>query len=233
MESEKLKIVFDIETSGFPLETFSESQQEYLMRYVEKEKDEKIRSEKELEAIRYLNLYPFTAKVIVIGLMNINTGNRYVIFESEEPREWESEEKKISYHGMTEEKMLIKFWDFLTKADKLISFNGRQFDLPFLMLRSAMLKIRPSRNFIKSRYDITKHIDLLDQFTFYGLTRKFNLDFYAHAFGLESPKSNGITGMDVNELYRAGKIEDIAIYCGDDIKATAELYEIWKTYLKF
>jgi len=233
MESEKLKIVFDIETSGFPLETFSESQQEYLMRYVEKEKDEKIRSEKELEAIRYLNLYPFTAKVIVIGLMNINTGNRYVIFESEEPREWESEEKKISYHGMTEEEMLIKFWDFLTKADKLISFNGRQFDLPFLMLRSAMLKIRPSRNFIKSRYDITKHIDLLDQFTFYGLTRKFNLDFYAHAFGLESPKSNGITGMDVNELYRAGKIEDIAIYCGDDIKATAELYEIWKTYLKF
>jgi DNA polymerase elongation subunit (family B) len=233
MESEKLKIVFDIETSGFPLETFSESQQEYLMRYVEKEKDEQLRTEKELEAIRYLNLYPFTAKVIVIGLMNINTGNRYVIFESEEPRQWEVEEKKISYHGMTEEEMLTKFWDFLTKADKLISFNGRQFDLPFLMLRSAMLKIKPSRNFVKSRYDTTKHIDLLDQFTFYGLTRKFNLDFYAHAFGIESPKSNGITGMDVNELYRAGKIEDVAIYCGDDIKATAELYEIWETYLKF
>jgi len=233
MESEKLKIVFDIETSGFPLETFSESQQEYLMRYVEKEKDEELRSEKELEAIRYLNLYPFTAKVIVIGLMNITTGNRYIIFESEEPKEWDVEEKKISYHGMTEEEMLIKFWYFLTKADKLISFNGRQFDLPFLMLRSAMLKIKPSRNFIKSRYDTTKHIDLLDQFTFYGLTRKFNLDFYSRAFGIESPKSNGITGMDVNELYRAGKIEDIAIYCGDDIKATAELYSIWETYLKF
>ena len=112
MESEKLKIVFDIETSGFPLETFSESQQEYLMRYVEKEKDEELRSEKELEVIRYLNLYPFTAKVIVIGLMNITTGNRYIIFESEEPKEWDVEEKKISYHGMTEEEMLIKFWYF-------------------------------------------------------------------------------------------------------------------------
>ncbi|RPI68397.1 MAG: 3'-5' exonuclease, partial [Ignavibacteriales bacterium] len=31
------KIVFDIETCAFPFESLSESQQEYLLRYAEKE----------------------------------------------------------------------------------------------------------------------------------------------------------------------------------------------------
>ena len=33
------KIVFDIETCAFPFESLSESQQEYLLRYTDKEKD--------------------------------------------------------------------------------------------------------------------------------------------------------------------------------------------------
>ncbi len=233
MKSDKLELVIDIETSAYPFDSLSESQQEYLLRYAEKETDKKLKEEKELEAIRYMNLYPFTAKVIVIGLMNIKTGNRYVMFESDEPKEWRVEEKQISYHGMSEAKMLNDFWDFANKATKIITFNGRQFDIPFLMIRSAMLKIKPSRNFLKSRYDSTLHTDLLEQFTFHGLTRKFNLDFYSRAFGVESPKSKGISGMDVNELYRAGKIDEIAIYCGDDILATSELYKIWDEYLHF
>ncbi len=232
MKSDKLKLVIDIETSAFPLESFSESQQEYILRYAEKETDDEAKAAKKLEAVRYMNLYPLTAKVIVIGLMNITTGNRYVMFESEEKREWEVEEKQISYHGMSEAKMLETFWEYAVKADKIITFNGRQFDIPFLMLRSAMLKIKPSRNFIKSRYDSSTHVDLLEQFTFHGLVRKFNLDFYTRAFGIESPKSKGISGMDVNELYRAGKIDEIAIYCGDDILATSELYKIWDDYLR-
>ena len=104
-------------------------------------------------------------------------------------------------------------------------------DLPFLMIRSAMMGIKPSVNLINNRYNITKHIDLLDQFTFYGISRKFNLDFYCHAFGLKSPKSKGITGMEIKELYKAGRIKDIAIYCGDDVRVTYELFKIWETYL--
>ena len=30
-----------------------------------------------------------------------------------------------------------------------------------------------------------------------GAARRFNLDFYCKAFGIESPKSHGVTGMDV------------------------------------
>ena len=82
-----------------------------------------------------------------------------------------------------------------------------------------------------NRYHSTQHIDLLEKLTFYGLVRKFNLDFYCHAFGIESPKSKGVTGMEVKELYKAGRIKDIAVYCGEDVKATFQLYQIWSEFL--
>ncbi len=231
MKSEKIEMVVDIETVALPFESFSESQQEFLLRYAEKETDEQLRLEKIDEAKRLTSLYPFTAKVIVIGMMNVLTGNRYVLFESDEPKQWQNEEKKISYHGMSEKAMLVQFWNFAIKAKKVITFNGRQFDIPFLMMRSAKYGVKPTRNFIKSRYDTSTHVDLLDQFTFHGAVRKFNLDFYCHAFGIKSPKGDGVTGMDVKNLYEAGKIDEIAIYCGEDILATSKLYEIWKNYL--
>jgi hypothetical protein len=78
------------------------------------------------------------------------------------------------------------------------------------MTRSAVHKIRPSKNLLSKRYDSSLHVDLLEQFTYFGLIRKFNLDFYCHAFGIDSPKSKGVSGMDVKNLYEAGKIKDIA-----------------------
>jgi predicted PolB exonuclease-like 3'-5' exonuclease len=61
--------------------------------------------------------------------------------------------------------------------------------------------------------------------------KKFNLDFYCNAFGIKSPKSHGITGMEIKELYKAGKTREIALYCREDINATFELYKIWNSYL--
>jgi len=224
-------IVFDIETVGFDLTELAESQQEFLLRYAEKETDINLKEQKREEAERYLSLYPFTAKIISIGLLNTDSEGTLVLYASEKGEEWEVEEKNIKYKSLPESELLILFWNYISKTDKVITFNGRNFDIPFLMLRSAMLNIKPSVNLIHNRYNITHHIDLLDQFTFYGITRKFNLDFYCHAFGITSPKSKGISGMEVKELYKAGKVKDIAVYCGEDVKATYELYKIWDEYL--
>ncbi len=227
------QIVFDIETCSFPLETLSESQREYLLRYAEKEKDEEVKDQKVDDAIRYLSLYPFTAKVIAIGIYDIEKEKSFVYYESKKEEEWISESKKIHYKGLTESEMLKSFWRIIKVSDRVITFNGRNFDVPFLMMRSALNKIKPSKNLMTNRFDTSLHIDLLEQFTFYGITRKFNLDFYCHAFGIESPKSKGISGMEVKTLYEAGRIKDIAVYCGHDIEATNKLYEIWKEYLHF
>jgi len=227
------KVIFDIETSSFPFETFSESQQEYLLRSSEKERDEMLREEKKDEAIRFLSLYPFTAKVIAIGIYDVAKEKSYVYYESAEEEEFRAEGKDAQYKGLTEPEMLKAFWRIIEATDQVITFNGRAFDIPFLMIRSAVNKIKPSKNLLSNRYDTSLHIDLLEQLSFYGGIKKFNLDFYCHTFGIKSPKSKEISGMEVKNLYEAGRIKDIAEYCGEDIYATYRLYKIWDEYLHF
>lgn len=225
------RIIFDIETCSLPFESLSESQREYLMKYADKEIDPVKREAMREESIRYTSLYPFTAKCISIGMYDVKKEKSYIYYESEKPEEWNSESKNVFYKGLPEKEMLESFWRIAHYVDQFITFNGRNFDVPFLMMRSAMLKVKPTKNLMAYRYGDV-HIDLLEQFTFYSTTRKFNLDFYCNAFGIESPKSKGISGIDVKELYDAGRIKDIAVYCSKDIYATYQLYKIWEDYLK-
>ncbi len=225
------KIIFDIETCAYPFDSLTESQQEYLLRYAEKEIDADRRKEQIDQSIRYMSLYPLTARCIAIGIYDIDKSKSFVYYESAEAEEWQSEDKLIHYKGLSEEEMLKSFWKIIDVTDTVVTFNGRNFDIPFLMIRSAMLKIKPAKNLMGNRYDINTHIDLLDQFTYYGITRKFNLDFYCNAFGIESPKTKEISGMEVKNLYEAGKLKEIASYCAKDIYATYQLYEIWNNYL--
>ena len=225
------RIVLDIETCAYPFESLAESQQEYLLRYAEKETDPGKKQEQTDQAIRYTSLYPLTAKCVAIGIYDIDKNKSFVYYESEEAEEWFSEDQQIHYKGLLEEEMLKSFWKIIKVTDQVVTFNGRNFDIPFLMIRSAMLEIKPSKNLVGRRYDKKSHIDLLEQFTFYGLTRKFNLDFYCNAFGIESPKTKDISGMEVKNLYEAGRLRDIAIYCSRDIYATYQLYKIWEEYL--
>ena len=91
--------------------------------------------------------------------------------------------------------MLEKFWEISRQYDEFISFNGRSFDVPFMMLRSAINKIRPSKNLMGNRYldrqrDDSLHIDLFDQLNFQGaVRRRDSLHLYTRAFGIESPKA--------------------------------------------
>ena len=72
---------------------------------------------------------------------------------------------------------------------------------------------------------------MLDQLSFYGATRKFNLDFYCKAFSIKSPKSEGLTGLSLGPLFREGRYKEIADYCMGDVVATTELFKRWNDYL--
>ena len=238
------RIVFDIETCAYPFETLSESQREYLLRYADKEPDPEKRQMMIDDAVRYTSLYPYTAKCIVIGIYDIEKAKSYVYYERASlettpvqensavkgVEEWTSEDGKVQYKGLSEKEMIESFWRVAKQVDQFITFNGRNFDVPFLMMRSAMLGVKVTKNLMGYRYG-DEHIDLLEQFTFYGLTRKFNLDFYCQSFGIESPKSKDISGMEVKNLYEAGRIKDIAVYCSKDIFATYQLYKIWEKFI--
>lgn len=226
-----MQLVIDIETCGCELEDLEESQQEYLLRYTGKAGSENHNPDQTDELRRYLSLYPFTAEIVSIGLLNINSGKILVMCNNEKNESILISERNIRYKLVTEKTMLESFWTYIKKAKRVITFKGRIFDFPFLMLRSAVLGIKPARNLVGRRYNNSFHIDLLEQFTFHGLIKKFNLDFYCKAFGIKSPKSKGITGMEIKELYKAGKTREIGVYCAEDVIATHELYKIWKTYI--
>ena len=99
------------------------------------------------------------------------------------------------------------------------------------MVRSAILKVKPSRNLMPYRYG-DEHIDLLDRLTFFGaVRRKMSLHLWCRAFGIPSPKDKGITGDDVSRLFKEQRYSDIAHYCFDDIRATRELFAAWDRYI--
>jgi hypothetical protein len=99
------------------------------------------------------------------------------------------------------------------------------------MLRSAIAGVVPTRNLVPYRYETHTHCDLLDQLSFYGAVKKFNLDFYCKAFGIKSPKSEGITGLDLGNLFNEKRFRDIARYCVGDVQAEAELFNLWNKFL--
>lgn len=220
------RIVFDIETLGFPLETFDQETQTYLLRFADTE-------EKVEELKKNLNLHALTAQVLCIALYNPDTKRGKVFFQSETTDEYESPDKTCQFISGSEEDILRNFWSIIPKYDQFITFNGRNFDCPFLLLRSAKLGIRPTRNLMPYRYDVDLHCDLLEQLTFYQTTRRFSLDFYCKSFGINSPKMNGITGLDMKKLFEEKRFRDIAEYCYGDVLATAELFQRWMTFLNF
>ncbi|HRP01152.1 MAG TPA: ribonuclease H-like domain-containing protein [Candidatus Kapabacteria bacterium] len=238
-------IAFDIETASLDFETLSHSQQEYLLRGAT--------SEEEIAKKKYeMGLSPFTAQVVCIGLMKIEVDNdknevitKLALSCDNAMNDDEKNEIELS-HGdrciITNEKMLLKkFWSILSKNNThtLLSFNGRNFDAPFLMLRSALKEVRPSKNLMQgTKFNYAGHIDLIDELTYYngsqtGATRRFNFDYYTQAFGIKSPKSEGVDGSMVSTMFYDGNIAAISDYCLRDITATWELYKKWDMYLRF
>jgi len=233
-------LVFDIETSALPVENFDEAQREYLFRDAEKIQDETAREVRRAEIRQQFNLWPFTAQVVCVAMLNADTARGQVLFTAEDYEADAAEVGPVEFVPCADEiELLTAFWDVAQHYETIVTFNGRGFDVPFLYLRSAQLNVPITRkNWLGYRYATDPHCDLAEQLTFYGVSgregaaRRFNLDFYCKAFGIESPKSHGVTGMDVNSLLAEGKYREIAEYCLRDVQATVLLYQVWKDRLQ-
>lgn len=233
------RLVFDIETSALPIEQFDEAQQEYLFREAEKLPEEADRARRRAEITQQFNLWPFTAQIVCIAMVNADSGKGQVLYQAEDFEEEPGSPEGVEFAPQVDEQeLLTAFWDVAKRYDQVVTFNGRGFDVPFLYLRSALLNVPITRkDWLGYRYQTDPHCDLAEQFTFYnvsgrdGAARKFNLDFYCRAFGIPSPKAQGVTGADVNDLLAAGEYRQIAEYCLRDVEATVQLYQIWKDRL--
>jgi len=234
------QLIFDIETVGENFDELDKTTQEALTRWLKKESLDEEDYKAALADIKEgLGFSPLTGQIVVIGVLDYALDKGVVYFQAPGENLGESQENGITFKPMSEKEMLENFWQGARNYQEFISFNGRSFDAPFLMIRSAVHGLRPSKDLMRGRYLYqqsfgAKHIDLLDQLTFYGvLRRKGNLHLWSRVFGIKSPKAQGISGHDVSRLFKEKKFLEIAKYNVGDLLATRELYERYRDYLAF
>lgn len=236
-----MALIIDIETIGQDFSALDEITKKSLTRWIKREAGEdENKYNFMLEDMKEgLGFSPLTGEIVVIGVYDTVKNQGVIYYQSPDTANQEYIDGSFTFKTRTEEEMLRDFWRGLASYDECVSFNGRSFDIPFLMIRSAVYKIRPTKNLLTNKYlnsqnRNARHIDLLDQFSFYGaLRRRGNLHLYCRAFNIKSPKGQGITGDDVSRLFQEKKYKEIAEYNSWDLIATAELYEIWKQYINF
>ena len=221
------RLIFDIETVGVEFNSLDEKSKEFVLKFAETKEDQE-------EAKDGLSFSPLTGEVVAIGILNPDTDKGAVYYRDPSGKNEQQSENNIQYTPFKSEKEVLKEF-----YDQFVTFNGRGFDCPFLIVRSATHKIKPTKNLMPNRYEsgdygkTITHVDLLDRLTFFGsVRRKGNLHMWCQAFGIDSPKDKGVTGDDVGRLFKEKKYLDIAQYCAGDLWATKDLFNYWDKYIK-
>jgi len=118
--------------------------------------------------------------------------------------------------------------DFWRRAEHfggcLVTFNGRGFDLPVLELQALRHGIPAPTYFARRarRFD-DHHLDLQDFLTNYGDFRiRGGLNLLLKSIGM--PGKTGIDGSQVQELFEAGRMDEIHRYCRSDVIQTYFLF---------
>ncbi len=231
-------IIFDIETVGEDFDGMDGvTKQEFT-----KGMRSKAASDEEFEALLEeakgrTALSPYTGEIVAIGVMDADTGEGAVYFQSPGKEQEDTVVGDVKLVAMDERGMLEKFWEVAAHADVVAGFNSRPFDAVWLNIRSAVHRIRPTVDLMDGRYiyqqKSVKHVDLMDQLGYYGATRPGSLHMVCRAFDIDSPKVSGMSGAEVGEAFAAGRYLDIARYNVDDLIAERELYRLWREYLCF
>jgi len=130
-----------------------------------------------------------------------------------------------------EKEIISAMFNYLNKErPRLVSFNGRTFDLPVLKYRSMLHKI-PAPWFYRTgtkwssygnRYSLDWHCDLLDAVSDFGASARVKMSEVASLLGISCKLD--VDGSEVATLYNKGKIKQIRQYCEQDCLCTFLIY---------
>ncbi|OGN07319.1 MAG: hypothetical protein A3B86_01015 [Candidatus Yanofskybacteria bacterium RIFCSPHIGHO2_02_FULL_38_22b] len=223
------RLIFDIETIGVDFDSLDEKSKEFILEFAKSPEEEERKKEE-------LCFSPLTGEVVAIGILNPDTDKGAVYFRDPMGKLEKHSEKDIQYTPCISEKEILKeFWETAQLYDQFITFSGHNFDCPYLTIRSAINKIKPTRKLMGYRFTKAQdlHIDLYDQLTNFGAIRegRRNLHMWCQAFSIKSPKDDGVTGDNIGQLFKDKKYLNIARYCAGDLWATKDLYEYWNKYI--
>lgn len=165
-------------------------------------------------------------KVVAISFLEAEivyeNGNEYYVL-----KELRSGGKEDS----SEKELVEGFFKYLERIKpRLVSFNGRTFDLPVLKYRAMAHKIQAGWlynsgdkwNNYTSRYSIDWHCDLLEALSDFGASARIRLNEVCSILGF--PGKFGTDGSKVTELFDNKKIKEIRDYCETDVLNTYLVY---------
>ena len=214
-------LTFDIET--IPQSSMSVAQQEEFDKRIiqflrRKFGDKESYTDSERLEVRGITMAttPYLGEIVCIGLHKVTN----------------SEEGSIALIG-SEIEILKSFWRNLDGwKGTFISFNGLDFDVPFIIKRSMHLGILPTNNdFLDlKRFSRWPHFDVKAVIGDFDKFATGNLDLICDFVGVDSPKHGDIKADGVEDAFYAGKINLIAEYCLRDVVATYQVYEKIKNY---
>ena len=139
--------------------------------------------------------------------------------------------------SLSEQEIISDFLLFFNKRNpKLVSFNGRGFDIPLIMLRAMKYNLNASAYFeienikhnknkwdnYRSRYSENFHIDLLDSLGSFGAVRSIRLDVLCKMANI--PGKFDTNAKDIFRLYYENEMETINNYCQSDCLNTYWLF---------
>lgn len=168
-------------------------------------------AEGQARQIEKAGLYPWTARIIAMGWCEDSDDAAIV-------RVMNSEAAERDVLG----EFWGRVWDRRTNVVlPLVTFNGRAFDLPVLMVRSRLLGVRyPVLNIDRFR---SPHPDLLRILTFDGVLDYRSLTWFAKRFGL--PTDDAFSGREIAQLHEDGNWDAIRMHCESDVMLTRMLAE--------
>ncbi|MET0155085.1 MAG: 3'-5' exonuclease [Rickettsiales bacterium] len=130
-----------------------------------------------------------------------------------------------------ERELIEGFFSYVGKSRaRLVSFNGKGFDLPVLKYRAMKYGVSApwlyrrgdKWNNYRQRYSADWHCDLLDELSDYGASARIKLNEVASIIG--APGKVGVDGSHVSAMYDAGEIGAIRRYCETDVANTYLIY---------
>jgi len=128
--------------------------------------------------------------------------------------------------------LLKRFWEFIVEENvpqKTITFNGIEFDLPYLYFRSMINGIEiPWGNLSLRRYSYTPHFDVMQAVVFWGFRKWKSLNVVAKLFGYKGDCE--YDGSWVSKWAATGQQNLIEEYCLEDCRRTLFVYNQLKQY---
>lgn len=131
-----------------------------------------------------------------------------------------------------EEKHLVRgfFQHIRTRRPRLVSFNGRGFDLAVLKYRAMvhgidagfLYTMGDKWNSYTSRYSDDWHCDLMEVLSDYGASARVRLNELCAVMGF--PGKVGVDGADVARLVDGGNLKAVRTYCEADVLNTYLVY---------